>query len=382
MIRDGIGASAANVLLAMSPGSVNGAFFQFRATSGGSTTTSTNPGIWSPYWVRLARSGNTFTAYCSADGNTWTLVGTAVVTMGATVNIGLAVTASDDNQLNISTIQNVSVTTPTHTWDGGSLVDNLWTTKENWAGDVAPNAGDNLIFPAGAARLDNVNDYSSATNFGSVTVSGSGYHFQACDSSSTSMEVQTGVQLEAGKIITGDLDIGQGATITIAPIAAGPLAASTSVATLELVPGKIVPVQLVKSTGAKLIGASRKQIISRSLHYQDIDIRALQLIIESRLDRSLAVKSLNDANIPAVGSSHGELSSHVKKIEKQPIISAIKNRQEHLAALQTYSRRFNANNAVVELDIAQHVRAGKHSKPLEKAVDKILAEEDPILVEL
>ncbi|MDX1948077.1 MAG: autotransporter-associated beta strand repeat-containing protein, partial [Pirellulaceae bacterium] len=32
-------------------------------------------------------------------------------------------------------------------WDGGSLIDDLWTTPENWVGDVAPFAGDNLLFP-------------------------------------------------------------------------------------------------------------------------------------------------------------------------------------------------------------------------------------------
>ncbi len=196
MIRDGVGAGAANVFLAMSPGSVNGAFFQYRSTSGGATTISTNPGIWSPYWVRLTRSGNTFTAYCSADGDTWTLVGTATVTMGATVNIGLAVTASDNNQLDISTFQNVSVTTLTHTWDGGSLVNNLWTTKENWVGDVAPSTGDNLVFPAGAAQLENVNDYPAGTVFGSITVSGSGYHFISGEATSTSITVESNAMLE------------------------------------------------------------------------------------------------------------------------------------------------------------------------------------------
>ena len=36
-------------------------------------------------------------------------------------------------------------------WDGGSLVDNNWTTPENWVGDVAPAPGDFLKF-AGNAR--------------------------------------------------------------------------------------------------------------------------------------------------------------------------------------------------------------------------------------
>ena len=224
MIRDGLGTGAANVFLAMSPGSVNGAFFQYRSISGGATTTSTNPGIWSPYWVRLTRSGNTFTAYSSADGDTWTLVGTAIVTMGSTVNIGLAVTASDNNQVNISTFQNVSVTTATHTWDGGSLVNNLWTTPENWVGDVAPMAGDNLIFPAGAAQLENFNDYPSEIVFGSITVSGSGYNLQGNTYHASNVELQPNTQLEVASVNTGTLTLGVGSRITISPIPGGPTA--------------------------------------------------------------------------------------------------------------------------------------------------------------
>ena len=59
----------------------------------------------------MVRSGSTFTAYRSADGITWTQVGTPqTITMGATVYVGLATTASDDTQVNTSTFQNVSVT--------------------------------------------------------------------------------------------------------------------------------------------------------------------------------------------------------------------------------------------------------------------------------
>jgi hypothetical protein len=261
MIRDGVGAGAANVLLAMSPGSVNGAFFQYRSTSGGATTPSTYAGIWSPYWVRLTRSGNTFTAYCSADGVAWTLVGAATVAMGSTVDIGLAVTASDNNQLDISTFQNVTVITPTHTWDGGSLVNNLWSTPENWVGDVAPSAGDNLIFPAGAAQLVNDDDYPSTTVFGSITVSGSGYHFQNNDSTSASVQVQSGAQLEVDNLVAGTLTIGSGATLTIAPIPGGPTAANsalTPLATDALPPNQ--PDTVTQATAANTIAPSSSTV--------------------------------------------------------------------------------------------------------------------------
>ena len=110
MIRNDLTAGSAQALMAMSPGSVNGAVFKYRTTAGGSASTANAAGVWNPYWVRLTRVGNLFTAYRSADGVTWTQVGTAqTITMGTSVYIGLAVTAADNNQLNISTFDNVNV---------------------------------------------------------------------------------------------------------------------------------------------------------------------------------------------------------------------------------------------------------------------------------
>ena len=59
------------------------------------------------------------------------------------------------------------------TWTGGGA-DNNWTTPGNWGG-TAPVAGDDLVFPGGAARLSNTNDFAAATSFNSITISGTGY---------------------------------------------------------------------------------------------------------------------------------------------------------------------------------------------------------------
>src|SRR5262249_39397877 len=63
-----------------------------------------------PYWVRLVRSGSTFTGYSSADGVTWMQVGTISVSMATNALEGLAVTAHNDTMLNTSTFDNISVT--------------------------------------------------------------------------------------------------------------------------------------------------------------------------------------------------------------------------------------------------------------------------------
>ena len=65
-----------------------------------------------PYWVRLVRSGNTFTGYSSADGVTWTQVGSINLTMASSATAGLAVTAHNNSVLNTATFDSVSSTTP------------------------------------------------------------------------------------------------------------------------------------------------------------------------------------------------------------------------------------------------------------------------------
>ena len=63
---------------------------------------------------------------------------------------------------------------------------------------------------------------------------GSGYKFvNNGNNSSTSIEVQPNMQLEADRIVTGALTIGAGAKITITPFPSGPLAASSTLTPLN-----------------------------------------------------------------------------------------------------------------------------------------------------
>ena len=94
----------------------------------------------------------------------------------------------------------------TRTWDGGGT-DNKWSTAANWVGDVKPSPGDNLVFPVGAARLDNTNDYPLGTLFDSITVSGGSYHFHNGIVATTSVQVPSGT-LTADCIVADTLIIG------------------------------------------------------------------------------------------------------------------------------------------------------------------------------
>ena len=97
MIRDGIGADAPNVMIAITPSS--GAIFQYRQTGGGTTTSNVVSGKSLPIWLRLVKTGGTFTGWTSPDLATWTQIGPPVTIPGlAPVTIvGLAVTSHNVN---------------------------------------------------------------------------------------------------------------------------------------------------------------------------------------------------------------------------------------------------------------------------------------------
>lgn len=61
-------------------------------------------------------------------------------------------------------------------WDGGGADPN-WKTPQNWVGDVAPEDGDDLVFPAGAAQITTSNNDigSGAVGFNSIVFTGNGY---------------------------------------------------------------------------------------------------------------------------------------------------------------------------------------------------------------
>jgi hypothetical protein len=66
-----------------------------------------------PYWIKLARSGNVFTMYSSADGVNWVPLGASqTVSMAANVYVGLAVSSRSTSSLATATFDNVLITSP------------------------------------------------------------------------------------------------------------------------------------------------------------------------------------------------------------------------------------------------------------------------------
>jgi predicted amidohydrolase/regulation of enolase protein 1 (concanavalin A-like superfamily) len=107
MIREQLTADSAHALMIVSPG--KGLAFQRRLTAGGVSVNSSGGAGTAPAWVKLERRGNVISAYRSADGAAWTLVGSDSFAMGSDVYVGLAVSSHDNARLAAATFDNVVV---------------------------------------------------------------------------------------------------------------------------------------------------------------------------------------------------------------------------------------------------------------------------------
>ena len=86
--------------------------FTYRATTGGSGSSTTGSSVSLPYWFMLTRSGNTFKGYTSPDGINWTQLGsTQTITMASAVFVGLAVASTSTSALTAGTFDNASIST-------------------------------------------------------------------------------------------------------------------------------------------------------------------------------------------------------------------------------------------------------------------------------
>jgi fibronectin type 3 domain-containing protein len=87
--------------------------FNYRTTANATGTFNvTGSSTFPNSWVRLVRSGNTFTTYSSPDGSTWTETGTLTLALPSTVYLGLAVASHDPFQTVEAQLRNFAVAGP------------------------------------------------------------------------------------------------------------------------------------------------------------------------------------------------------------------------------------------------------------------------------
>jgi autotransporter-associated beta strand protein len=108
MIRENLDTNSRHALMNRTPASA--VEFIRRTAPNVNAVATTASGAGLPRWVRLVREGNTFTAYHSADGFTWSLLGTPqAISMAAAARVGLAVCAGNNGALGQATFDHVSI---------------------------------------------------------------------------------------------------------------------------------------------------------------------------------------------------------------------------------------------------------------------------------
>ena len=111
MMRAGTAANVAHATISLSP--VQGVRFDRRSNTAFGTTVTASGAATQPYWVRLVRSGSAFSSYKSANGSSWTLVGTASLPrLPQNTLVGLTVTSNTNLALSTAVFDNVTILKP------------------------------------------------------------------------------------------------------------------------------------------------------------------------------------------------------------------------------------------------------------------------------
>jgi hypothetical protein len=108
MFRDSTAANGAYAYALVTPS--NGVYFQWRASDGASAQSSSSvSGVTAPVYLKITRSGSSFSAYYSTNGTSWTQVGsTETITMPTAALVGFGVSSTNTGALSLGSFTNVS----------------------------------------------------------------------------------------------------------------------------------------------------------------------------------------------------------------------------------------------------------------------------------
>ena len=109
MIRNSLSPSAAQAFMLVAASPTKGVPFQRRTSDGNISVSSPGSASTAPRWVKLVRAGSVISGYESADGVTWTLVGSDSFAMGSSVLVGLAVSSHVAGTTATAVLDNVTV---------------------------------------------------------------------------------------------------------------------------------------------------------------------------------------------------------------------------------------------------------------------------------
>jgi hypothetical protein len=107
MFRETSDPGSRHVMLIVSAG--KGVAMQYRAEPGGISRNVTLSSGAAPEWLRLRRSGDTFTGYASEDGTTWRTIGSITLALDLDTYVGVALTSHDNTAQARGSFDNLSV---------------------------------------------------------------------------------------------------------------------------------------------------------------------------------------------------------------------------------------------------------------------------------
>ena len=87
-----------------------GSLLQSRSQTDNYPASTDGPAAKIPHWLKLVRSGDTFTGYVSPDGRAWASVGQVTIPMPKAINAGLALASHNATTANSTLFDNVTVT--------------------------------------------------------------------------------------------------------------------------------------------------------------------------------------------------------------------------------------------------------------------------------
>ena len=138
MIRETLEPGSKHAFAAATPEPAHGVSFQRRPATGQDSANTDVADVELPTWVKLSRTGNTFTMQRSADRVTWVDVGPATpldIPMNASVYIGLALCSHDTAIATAAEFSNVSTT---------GNVSGVWLTAEIGVAQPVGNSSESM----------------------------------------------------------------------------------------------------------------------------------------------------------------------------------------------------------------------------------------------
>ncbi|MEN6427370.1 MAG: discoidin domain-containing protein [Phycisphaerales bacterium] len=144
MIRDSLNGGSTHAMMAMTTPGVNGASFQYRPATDGTSTSVDNSGtaVAAPSWVKIERVGDTLTGSVSTDGKAWRQIGQTAIAMTNPVYIGLCVTshlAGENRTFQFDSIAGTG--TITGAWQGAVIDSPQFNAAANMHLSIADSAG-------------------------------------------------------------------------------------------------------------------------------------------------------------------------------------------------------------------------------------------------